>query len=670
MNLRYLLLTLTVCLCVTFLHAQHSGLIVTDSNYQQLDLDTPLWRFHAGDDKAWAARDWNDSARRKTSPLIRSEKEARQAGFTGSGWFRLSFQVDSSMVHKPVLLQVFTNGAVDIYLDGRKLYAYGKIAGGEGSEYERPYLPAVLVFSDTGRHVLALRYENLYYKEMLKGWKNNIGGFSLRFTEYYTYFLSQKINILFYSLFLLISGGVFFALFLSHLVMYLFHKDYNANLIFSLFNLGLGLFFIAVYLSGPLGSERAQLVLVPVYIVAPACSFFMLSLLVNRLFSWSKVRIGVSILFLAVVFCITFLTNYHFGLVFLLLQLTYCIVEASILVISALRRKVAGAGILGFGILCSALLFAFITISNTTGWLSLNGTAGIIALVLSMLVVFCLPFSMSAYLSWSFARVNRDLKIQLVRVKELSEKTLEQEQEKQRLLENRQEELEQEVVIRTREVLQQKQRVEQEKKKSDDLLLNILPAEVADELKEYGTTKARHFDQVSVLFTDFVNFTHIAEQLTPEELVRELHDCFRTFDEIIEKHGMEKIKTIGDAYLAVSGMPVADEAHARHAVQAALEIVAFIDGRQGPAPFCLRAGIHSGPLVAGIVGVKKFAYDIWGDTVNMASRMESNSEAGRVNISESTHELVKDDDFIFTYRGKVNAKNKGEVDMYFVQSKQ
>jgi class 3 adenylate cyclase len=198
--------------------------------------------------------------------------------------------------------------------------------------------------------------------------------------------------------------------------------------------------------------------------------------------------------------------------------------------------------------------------------------------------------------------------------------------------------------------------------------LNILPAEVAEELKETGTTKAQHFDHVTVLFTDFVNFTQISEQLSPEQLVQELHECFRVFDDIMERNGLEKIKTIGDAYLAVSGMPAANERHAYSAVKAGLEIIDFIKSRSSDKhSFEVRVGINSGELVAGIVGVKKFAYDIWGDTVNMASRMESNSESGRVNISENTHALVLND-FTFTYRGKINAKNKGAVDMYFVDA--
>ena len=207
-----------------------------------------------------------------------------------------------------------------------------------------------------------------------------------------------------------------------------------------------------------------------------------------------------------------------------------------------------------------------------------------------------------------------------------------------------------------------------EKKRSEDLLLNILPTEVADELKDKGAADAKYFDNVTVLFTDFVNFTKASERMSPQKLIDELHFCFKAFDEIIDKYNIEKIKTIGDSYLAVSGLPVTDPMHAENITRAAIEINKFVLNRRqqmGDGTFEVRIGIHSGSVVAGIVGVKKFSYDIWGDTVNTAARMEQNSEAGKINISQTTYELVKDK-FTCTYRGEIEAKNKGLMKMYFV----
>ena len=220
----------------------------------------------------------------------------------------------------------------------------------------------------------------------------------------------------------------------------------------------------------------------------------------------------------------------------------------------------------------------------------------------------------------------------------------------------------------------QKRRISKEKKRSDELLLNILPIEVADEIKATGTAKAKNYTLVTVMFTDFKDFTNIGEKMSPEQLVSEIHLCFSAFDNIIQKHGVEKIKTIGDAYMCAGGIPIKNESHPEDVVKAAIEIRDFMEKHKkeklakGETPFEIRIGINTGPVVAGIVGVKKFAYDIWGDTVNLAARMEESGEVGKINISGSTCNLVKYK-YNCTYRGKVLAKNKGEVDMYFVEPK-
>ena len=251
---------------------------------------------------------------------------------------------------------------------------------------------------------------------------------------------------------------------------------------------------------------------------------------------------------------------------------------------------------------------------------------------------------------------------------------------------------------RWRYVRRSKAIIESERDRSENLLLNILPEEIAHELKETGKASARDFDQVSILFTDFADFTQTAQKLTASELVEEINHCFEAFDHILEKYKIEKIKTIGDAYMAAGGLPVPGEDSVKNTVLAALEMQDFIKARSqqlmanSQPHFQMRVGIHTGPVVAGIVGIKKFQYDVWGDTVNTASRVESAGEVGKVNISQATYELlegpstssgydegsksralseaeeqlVMTSPFEFESRGKIEVKGKGEMEMYFV----
>lgn len=215
--------------------------------------------------------------------------------------------------------------------------------------------------------------------------------------------------------------------------------------------------------------------------------------------------------------------------------------------------------------------------------------------------------------------------------------------------------------------------IKEEQQRSDNLLLNILPTLVADELKRMGRTQARYFEDVSVLFADFVGFSKIAEQLTPQQLVSELDVCFQKFDEIIARYGLEKIKTIGDAYMCAGGLPNGGGAQLPEMVAAAKDMQQWLAQwnqdreSRGLPRFDARIGIHRGPVVAGVVGSKKFAFDIWGDTVNIAARVEQAGEGGRINISGAVFKQIKDA-YPCHYRGKIAAKNKGDIDMYFVEN--
>jgi class 3 adenylate cyclase len=256
-------------------------------------------------------------------------------------------------------------------------------------------------------------------------------------------------------------------------------------------------------------------------------------------------------------------------------------------------------------------------------------------------------------------------KLNEIEKKQAKDALIGQLQENKALQEKVNRELEEKVVERTKDI-------ELERHKSETLLLNVLPQTIVEEMKATGTTVPKRYNDVSVLIADFVGFTAIAEKLSPEELVQRLDHFFKKFDAIAAKNKMEKIKTIGDAYMCVAGLPNASPNHAVNAVQTALEFQHFLRDynaalEPGEDQWRLRIGIQSGPVVAGVIGDYKFTYDVWGDAVNTASRLEQHSESGKVNISHDVFELVKSH-FVFKKRGTVEVKNKGKVQMYFVES--
>lgn len=226
-----------------------------------------------------------------------------------------------------------------------------------------------------------------------------------------------------------------------------------------------------------------------------------------------------------------------------------------------------------------------------------------------------------------------------------------------------------------RELAAKNNAIELERRRADDLLANILPAATAAELKAHARVKPVRYESVTVMFTDFKGFTTIAETMPSEILIAELDECFSLFDGIMQEFGLEKIKTIGDAYMCAGGLPTPNDTHPQDVVRAAIAMQCRLQDLMqqkkaaGQPFFEMRIGIHTGPVVAGVVGRHKFAYDIWGDTVNTAARLEQGGEPLKINISETTYQAVKDL-FPCTYRGRLSAKNKGEVAMYFVEYEQ
>jgi len=655
--------------------------VITSDSFKDAHNNVHLydsWKFHAGDDIIWASPSYNDSSWRYTSTLIEEDsfQQFINAGFKGVGWFRKQVYIDSNMLGEVMAFDIYNDGALEIYLDGQLLHRFGQFQAGKRHLYIDPQgYPVIFHIDRPGLHLIAVKYEN--YEVIDKSsWFSSDGdfGFNVRLKAGKEAIESYRSKPLIASIFIFGSACLFGTLAFIHFMLFFFYKRGTSNFYFGLFNCSIALLAFAIYIGLVAGKMQYMAWAMYTTIWAVILAAYALSAFVNNLFQKKKWSHYIVITYCVAVAVLFILSSAITPLAVYIL-VAFASSEAIVLIILAMIKKIPGAKILGAGIL-SFFLFLFLVILFSSllvpeiQWKSLTGFC---IILLAIAAVFSIPVSISFYLAWSFSGINKNLSRQLEQVEQLSQKSLRQEQERQQLLEGRKEELEKEVALRTLEVMQQKEQIEQqhdalktEKKKSDDLLLNILPAEVAHELKEKGEAEAKLFDHVSVLFTDFVNFTQMSERMNPQQLVKQLHENFKAFDEIMERNGLEKIKTIGDAYLAVSGMPVANEKHAYNAVKAGLEIAAYIKEQHDDNRFEVRVGIHSGPLVAGIVGVKKFAYDIWGDTVNTASRMETSGEAGKVNISESTYALVKDD-FTFVHRGKIDAKHKGAIDMYFVE---
>ncbi len=604
------------------------------------------WLFKNGDDSTWATAVYDDSGWLPVHPLLERSKHP-DIKLNGIGWLRLHIYTDASLIERTLALKIQHLGASEVYLDGRKVAKFGQIGDAKTTEYHNPHgRPVVINIDSAGHHLLAVRYANFFAGEMSEKYADANVGISMTLNDANGAVMSYVETLISFAASTLPLSGMLAALCAVHFLLWLFRRRDISNLYFSIFCFSLGAAFFLPYFNFVSSNPKVTMWVSYIGVFIGSAIFFSLSAISNSLFSRSMIRF-----YIIAAMCILPLPVAYFNMeaaTFLLVAImVVTTLESIILPIRGIYKKQRGAKIIGFGVLFFTLFIVLLIVlaALNGGSVVISGDSFMDYLLLILLVaaILSIPVSMSVFLAWNFALMSRDLNKQLEQVKLLSEKTLAQELEKQHMLENRQEELEREVAARTEELAQQHEELKQEKHKSDELLRNILPEEVAEELKNKGASEARYFDHVTVMFTDFVDFTKAGERMTPQELVNELHTCFKAFDNIISRYHIEKIKTIGDAYLAVCGLPAADSQHAENTVKAALEIRQYMKERKRQMPdktFDIRIGIHSGAVVAGIVGVKKFAYDIWGDTVNTAARMDSGSEPDKINISYMSYDLI------------------------------
>ena len=591
------------------------------------------------DDPAFASREFNDTGWRPLDSLGSAVLVRGQAY-----WVRFELSVDPGLANAPMDLGTCTQGALEVFVNGELVGSFGTMpAYGTGEGYRAadfvPRRSMRIRFAGDGRpETIAVRrvHDPMYLPSFEKSDRLTL---TLHLPDVdATIERLEDSTLLQYGMFL---GINLIILLLSGVIMSRTRGD-RSWLMLALFSLSMALVAITnIPPKGDFGlSMGAVSVITLVNPLVYPLSILFLVVVMRALFDTvdrrSMLLFGSLTLFMIIISYVPYFYSGAVGDLDSWVTILFFF-EVARQAVRAVRRKVHGSWIIGTGavlfIVNGVFLEQFYQITDfeMVRWLRT---------FLRFSYYLTMPVTIAIFLAVRSAYQNR-------------------------MLARQRDELDAEVHERTAELRHEKER-------SDELLLNILPEEVAEELKTKGAADAKLIDHVTVLFTDFKGFTAMSEKLTAKELVADIHECFSTFDRIMEKHNIEKIKTIGDAYMAAGGLPTPNHTHALDVVKAAFEIRDFIaEGKAhklaaGLPYFEIRIGIHTGPVVAGIVGVKKFAYDIWGDTVNIASRMESSGEVGQVNISEATYSLVRNEPgLVFTPRGRVQAKGKGEMEMYF-----
>ncbi len=563
----------------------------------------------------------------------------------GRGWFRLRLDASALPATTPLVFDLVPCGAAEIFLDGRRVAQIGKVGDSFATEeaVRRNDTPPLLLLTP-GTHLLAVRYSNFYGLPAGRI-DPRAGGFTVHVAppaEWMRDALEDERQTYGQLMFFIAVPLLLAAL---HFALFAFAPKMRESLYCALF-----LCALSAMTYTRLELERARTV--PEYLVThrffliAIVAFSLLCLLTTyRTFAQPKrlffkaAAVGGALLLIWPLLdesLLTFRVCAAFGLVVSF--------EAIRVTALAVRRGHAGSAL----VLGGLVLFGLAVLYNALrvfGWVPEQAYSthtmnfGILAAALGLSLFIARNYALTA------------------------QRLVAEEREKQALIAAQKDRLEIEVRERTKELAA-------EKTESENLLHNILPREIAAELKQKGASTPRRFEEVTILFSDFSGFTSTVSAIPAHRLIRELDEIFRGFDEIMDREGLEKIKTIGDAYMAAGGIPEPRADHAHRCVRAALAMQDAIKARneQAAIKWHMRIGLHAGPLVAGVVGKRKFTFDVFGDTVNLASRMETSAVPGEINLSAYTYDLVRDE-FECEYRGKLEIKGKGALDLYTVRGK-
>jgi adenylate cyclase len=691
-NIVFLALPLLLLHNITFSQITKT-LQLNPSNLQKVLSTDSLWRYTTLDSASFAGLTYNDSAWR-VAPSTQHLQSL--PNWSGKGWFRLPIEIDSTLFNTTISLELAYYSAAEVYLDGALVHTFGRVGASAKEEREEraAFAPFPLHFSATNHHVLAIRTSTFLYTHLqntysphLLDWLNS--GFNVSFhdySEHLDFTLKRRSSRLVITM---IPLGILLFLALLHGVMYAFTARERMNLYLAFFSADMAMlcFSLAYRFISSSGrealiwNEMAATLEIGLAGLSLGAAIDWITRQKISIFWWRVTLPGTLLLMVSRFFVPSLTWN-----LFLLIALGAEVTRISIEIVRAIQQRQAGTSVIGIGMLVFFIASAAMTILTAYQ----PDADFLVFALLNYLLFLSMPVALAFFMAGRFERINTELAEQLEYTKALSDRTIEQEQEKQRLMERQKEELERVVEERTQQLQEtnhllkeQKKAVQQanmqllrknvnitaEQEKSEELLLSILPEAIAKRLKNGELTIADKHEEVTVLFADIAGFTRFASKIDPQNLVALLDTVFSEFDNLVEKHGVEKIKTIGDAYMVVGGLQAHSVPHTETLARLALDMqdaICRLSEEIGLIGLTVRIGIHRGAVVAGVIGKKKPSYDLWGDTVNIASRMESHGEAGKIQVSEEVFTNLVEQ-FHFRERGDIRIKGKGTMRTYFLE---